>query len=78
MAGRASSIDWVCLDCAAVHAVCTGDIVSASAGGMPIYRVMAVENGRIWIRGDHDGSDRVAPLSHFHWKARNSDAPRSA
>ena len=73
MAARASSIDWVCLDCGTIHDVSVGDVVSAAAGGMPIYRVMAAENGRVWLRDDRDGSDRVAPLSHFHWKARRPD-----
>ena len=72
MAGRAARIDWVCLDCAAIHDVRVGDVVSAAAGGMPIYLVMLVENGRVWLRDDRDGSDRVAPLSQFHWKARSS------
>lgn len=61
-----SAIDWVLL---ANERVRAGDLVSADAGGMPIYRVVAVEDGQAWLRGDRDPEVRKMPLHRFHWKA---------
>ncbi len=61
-------VDWVLLEKGA-ETVQVGDLVSADAGGMPTYRVVAVEDGRAWLRdGAHD-QVWVLPLSVFHWKA---------
>ena len=65
----AREIDWQYLDAPSELSVRIGDFVSADAGGLPIYRVIALAGGRVWLREEHDGSDRVAPLSAFHWKA---------
>jgi hypothetical protein len=46
-----------------------GELISAEAGGMPIYRVMALRDGRAWLRDLEDEADRVTPLRDFHWKA---------
>ena len=67
MAGNADSIDWVYLDSAG--SVGLGELISAEAGGLPIYRVMALKEGRAWLRDLADGADRVTPLGGFHWKA---------
>ena len=69
MGGDAGEIDWVYLDQATGGCVRPGELISAEAGGMPIYRVMALGDGRAWLRNLQDGSDRVTPLSGFHWKA---------
>ena len=60
------AIDWVLLDNSDVQ---TGDLVSAEAGGMPTYRVMAVDDDRVWLRDDDHDFDWILPLSAFHWKA---------
>jgi hypothetical protein len=62
-------IDWQYLDVPSEHTIRIGERVSAEAGGLPIYRVMALSDGRAWLREEHGGIDRVAPLSAFHWKA---------
>ena len=62
-------IDWHYLDGAIRGAVRIGDAVSSAAGGMPIYRVMALGNGRAWLRDEMTNADRVMPLNSFHWKA---------
>jgi len=67
MTEHAHSIDWEFLDCDA--AISVGDLVSAAAGGLPIYRVMAYTNGRAWLRDVDSGADRVTPIRDFHWKA---------
>lgn len=69
MSGEARAIDWQYLDRPRGDAVGVGDRVSAAAGGLPIYTVTALADGRAWLRGQHDGADRVAPISDFHWKA---------
>ncbi|MGI9169690.1 MAG: hypothetical protein ACR2FH_05855 [Caulobacteraceae bacterium] len=69
MAEAARSIEWHYLDDPAREAVGVGERVSAAAGGLPIYKIVAVRGGRAWPRDDHSGADRVAPLTHFHWKA---------
>ena len=65
----AREIDWQYLDPPSESTVKVGELLSAEAGGLPIYRVMALAGGRAWLREEHDGIDRVASLSAFHWKA---------
>jgi hypothetical protein len=62
-------IDWQYLDVPSENSIGVGERVSAEAGGLPIYRVMALSDGRAWLREEQGGIDRVAPLSAFHWKA---------
>jgi hypothetical protein len=70
MAGQAGEINWVYLDRADEAHVHQGELISADAGGLPIYRVMGLSNGRAWLRDTRDGSDRVGLLESFHWKAQ--------
>ena len=65
----AKEIDWQYLGSPSEGTVKVGELVSAEAGGLPIYRVMALAGDRAWLREEHDGIDRVAALSAFHWKA---------
>jgi len=69
MSDQARHIDWEFLDSETARAVRAGDIVSAAAGGLPIYRVMSLDGGRAWLRDIETGSDQVTPLAFFHWKA---------
>lgn len=46
-----------------------GDVVSADAGGMPIYRVLAVEDGQAWLQDDIHPEPQRLPLHCLHWKA---------
>ena len=64
-----SAVVWFAL---AQNAVQAGDLVSADAGGMPIYRVVAVENGQAWLQGDRQSELRVMPLDRLHWKVAPS------
>ncbi len=45
-----------------------GDLVSAEAGGLPTYRVVGVEGGRLWMREAQSGRDHIAPLAAMCWK----------
>lgn len=69
MAGTAGDIDWIYLNLEAQDEVHVGELISAEAGGLPIYRVVALRDGRAWLKDLDDGSDRVTPVSDFHWKA---------
>jgi hypothetical protein len=68
-----SVVDWVPLQTEAVH---VGDLVSTDAGGMPIYRVVAVEDGNALLQGDGSPDVRAMPLERLHWKlAQGHSAP---
>jgi hypothetical protein len=69
MAGQAGEIEWVYLDRASERDVRPGELISAEAGGLPIYQVVSLSNGRAWLKNLRDGSDRVGAISEFHWKA---------
>ena len=60
------SFDWVLLERDHVNA---GDVVSADAGGMPIYQVLAVEDGKAWVKDDMHPAPHAMPLDRFRWKA---------
>jgi hypothetical protein len=69
MAGTAGNIDWIYLNLGDATDVRVGELISAEAGGLPIYRVVALRDGRAWLKDLEDGTDRVTALSAFHWKA---------
>ncbi|MDB5448553.1 MAG: hypothetical protein JWQ97_3870, partial [Phenylobacterium sp.] len=54
-----------------------GDVISTDAGGMPIYRVVAVENGQALLQSEHDPALRVMPVARFRWKAASTAAAES-
>ncbi len=71
MGDRAFDIEWDYLAGGDDPAIAPGELVSAAAGGLPIYRVMSLADGRAWLRDIRDGADRVTPLAAFHWRARS-------
>ena len=62
------SVDWALLDHTASEPVVVGDLVSVDAGGMPIYRVIKVEPGHVWVTGERDTAVRETPLELFRWR----------
>jgi hypothetical protein len=62
-------VKWVSMDQGGPGCVQVGDLVSADAGGLPLYRVMSLDNGRAWLRDLETGADCISPVSRFHWKA---------
>ena len=64
----ASVVDWALLDHGSNEPVRVGDMVSTEAGGMPIYRVMAVANGRALVAGEQPSAARDMPLAAFRWR----------
>lgn len=66
----AHRLDWAPLDHTAARPVEVGDLVSADAGGMPIYRVLSLEEGRAWVATREGAPARAMPLDGFRWKGR--------
>ena len=67
-----AAFEWVLLDHAARDPVTVGDLVCADAGGMPAFRVIALDDSRVWLRDDNHPFDWVLPLTGFQWKARRA------
>ena len=65
----ASVVDWALLDHTAKEPVRIGDMVSTDAGGMPIYRVMALAAGRALLEDERHAAPREMPLAAFRWRA---------
>lgn len=68
MASVRAVVDWVLLDPSAQAPVQVGDLLSADAGGMPIYRVTALEPDRVWLEDDRHAARQVTSLAGFQWK----------
>jgi hypothetical protein len=64
------AVDWVLLR---NEAVSVGDLVSADAGGLPIYRVVAIADGQAWLQDDRRAAVQVLPLDHLRWKVSGLD-----
>jgi hypothetical protein len=64
--GSMRGLDWVLLS---TDAVSVGDLVSADAGGLPIYRVVKVADGQAWLQDDRRSGVQVMPLDRLRWKA---------
>lgn len=62
------SVTWAPLDHAAREPVRAGDLVSAEAGGLPIYRVVALEQDRAWVSTRQGAPARAMPLAGFWWR----------
>ena len=72
MSGSARDIDWVYLDYEDREVVQVGDRVCVDAGGLPTYVVLALADGRAWLREERTGADHLMPLTLFLWKASPS------
>ena len=68
MTDPAPNIEWEYFDRDTLGVISVGALISAEAGGLPIYRVMRLGDGRAWLRDVLEGSDRVTPLAGFHWR----------
>lgn len=63
------SVDWCFMGADQARPVRAGDLVSADAGGLPIYQVVSLAADRVWVRDLDGGGERLTPLSDFHWQA---------
>lgn len=62
-------LDWVLIDPKNGQHPQVGDLVSTDAGGMPVYRVMALADGSAQLHDDAHNADKVMPIAAFRWKA---------
>jgi len=69
MSAASPVLEWVYLDPTVENAARAGELVSVEPGGMPIYRVLSLADGRALLRDLQDGADRLSSLANFHWKA---------
>ena len=67
---NARTLDWTPLDHFAQQPARVGDLVSAHAGGMPIYRIVALEGGRAWVATGEGAPARAMRLEGFRWIGR--------
>jgi hypothetical protein len=65
---RLRDMEWIPLDASAREPVAVGDLVSAEAGGLPIYRVVALDEGRAWVATGQGAPARMMPLAGFRWR----------
>ena len=63
------ALDWVLLDHSAPRPVQVGDVVSVDAGGMPIYRVLALGDGEVQLANERDAVVGALPLDRFRWRS---------
>jgi hypothetical protein len=63
-----SPVEWIHLDVAAPDALSIGDLVSADAGGLPTYRVIALAERQVFLRDEARAASQWLPLSRLHWK----------
>jgi hypothetical protein len=62
-------IDWILLNGLNRDGAEVGDLVSADAGGLPTYRILALEDGLARLRDEEHSREEISPLSRFRWKA---------
>ena len=65
---HSQSVEWVFLNPDVEHPVQVGDMLSADAGGMPIYRVVALAGRQVWLGDERRPSVRIMPLDGFRWR----------
>jgi hypothetical protein len=71
-----SAIEWIHLDLAAPDALRVGDVVSAAAGGLPTYRIVALAEQEAWVHDDDHAAIRLLPINRMHWKIGSPPAMR--
>lgn len=64
------AVEWKLLDHTANGAVGIGDLVSTDAGGMPIYRVVALAEGHAQLANERGSATQAMPLDRFRWVGR--------
>jgi len=62
-------IDWMLLNALGAAPAEVGDLVSADAGGLPTYRIVALDGDVARLRDEEHSREEISPLSRFRWKA---------
>jgi hypothetical protein len=65
-------VEWALLDHQAQEPVRIGDMVSADAGGLPIYWVVGLEDGLARLADEHRAAAGARPLAGFRWRGVES------
>ena len=63
------SVEWTLIDQARNAPIAKGDRVSIEAGGLPVYEVLEITDGRAWLR-DERSHDHLLPTSALRWKLK--------
>jgi len=63
-----ANVEWLFIDRASRAAINPGDFVSAEAGGLPIYQVVDIADGRVWVRDEATHRDHILPVDHLRWR----------
>ena len=63
-----ANVEWSFVDRESPEPIRGGDLVSAEAGGLPIYEVVTVDGARLWLREALSNRDWVMPLDSMHWR----------
>jgi hypothetical protein len=59
------ALHWSIID---RRGIAPGDLVSGEAGGLPVYRVLALQDRRLWLREERSGRDHILPADAMRWK----------
>lgn len=63
-----ANVEWSFIDTESRTPLLRGDLVSAEAGGLPVYEVVGVSDGRIWLRDAQTHRDHVLPRNSVRWR----------
>ena len=63
-----ANVEWSFVDRESPAPIRSGDLVSAEAGGLPIYEVMEIDGARLWLREALTNRDCVAPTASMRWR----------
>ena len=63
-----ANVEWSFVDRESPSPIRGGDLVSAEAGGLPIYEVVEVDGGRVWLREALSNRDCVMPTDAMCWR----------
>ena len=63
-----ANVEWSYIDRETPAPIRSGDLVSREAGGLPIYEVVAVDGGRLWLREALSNRDFVMPVDSMRWR----------
>jgi hypothetical protein len=65
------TVEWTLIDPTLEAPISRGDRVSAEAGGLPIYEVLQIADGRAWLREERRGQDYLLPTARLRWKLQS-------
>ncbi len=63
-----ANVEWLFIDHTTRPTLAQGDLVSAEAGGLPVYRIMDITDARAWVRDARSERDHILPTGHLRWR----------